>query len=65
MKKLKKCLKNSKENVSPDINDGKKYNSINSKYQRSNKKRQNLRYDRKSLDKMNVSSSTLFHLISS
>ena len=46
-------LKTSKENVSPDINDGKKYNSINSKYQRSNKKRQNLRYDRKSLDKMN------------
>ena len=41
------------ENESPDKIEGKKYNSINSKFQRSNKKRQNLRYDRKSLDKMN------------
>ena len=41
------------ENESPDKIEGKKFNSINSKFQRSNKKRQNLRYDRKSLDKMN------------
>ena len=46
-------LKVSNEIENPDTIEEKKYNSINPNYQRSNKKRQNLRYDRKSLDKLN------------
>ena len=45
-------LKISSEIEKPDNVEEKKYNSINPNYQRSNKKRQNLRYDRKSLDKL-------------
>ena len=46
-------LKISNEIENPGTIEGNKYNSINPKYERSNKKRQNLRYDRKSFDRMN------------
>ena len=46
-------MKISNEIENPGTIEGNKYNSINPKYERSNKKRQNLRYDRKSFDKMN------------
>ena len=45
-------MKMSNEIEKPSTIEENKYNSINPRYQRSNKKRQNLRYDRKSLEMM-------------
>ena len=45
-------MKMSNEIEKPNTIEENKYNSINPRYQRSNKKRQNLRYDRKSLEMM-------------
>ena len=54
-------IKVSKEFDEPPKIEDNKFNSINPKYQRSNKKRQNLRYERRSLDVLRGNNLNILH----